>query len=99
MPMALADYTTSNLSGVVWSPFPLHTNPSSGSMTLNYQFAKTTFRQDSRRCCGWRIPNWADFARFLSDPIFPLQEYERDQLSRRISNNCVLWAASPPSQP
>jgi len=30
--------------------------------------------------CGWRIPKLADFVRFLSDPIFPYQEYDRDQL-------------------
>jgi hypothetical protein len=35
------------------------------------------------RPVGGEFLNWADFARFLSDPIFPLQEYERDQLSRR----------------
>src|SRR5262245_54471909 len=47
------------------------------------------------RPVGGEFLNWADFARFLSDPIFPLQEYEGDRLSRGQSNNFVIWAASP----
>src|SRR5262249_46640291 len=47
----------------------------------------TTLRLARMSCVGFLVGdeflNWANFARVLSDPIFPLREYQRDQLSWR----------------
>src|SRR5215470_10574217 len=45
--------------------------------------------------CRWRIPIGQFRAVVLCDPIFPLQEYEQDHLSRRESNNFVIWGSEP----